>query len=235
LATGGWGVTIGEGRAAPPRWSTQGGRRRIAADPLPAGNDGVGPAGGGLVARSGSRPGGQITVNKAAHEAIERSWALTVKARALCPYTDDSAIGIRGYLSPPWYRQRGAIYFVNLAEPITREDVSELNEVGLFINRSFVIAMASILEAFDVVPYGQPPNRSKAGGDHAQLTKWLRHRFAHGDWEFDPTNEDHIKTRALLERLFPVAAKKGRGVLLAIDEILEPLKDGVLKYVRACA
>jgi len=174
-------------------------------------------------------------VNQAAYDAVEQAWTLTVKARALCPYTDDSAVGIEGYQSPSWYRQHGAVYFVNLAQPLKREDVRELNEIGVFINRSFVISMAAILEALDVVPYGQSPDRSKAGGDHAQLTKWLRHRFAHGRWEFDKADRHHLETRALLEALFPAGATKGTGFVISIDEILEPLKDGVLEYIRACA
>jgi len=174
-------------------------------------------------------------VNQAAYDAVEQAWTLTVKARALCPYADNSAVGITGYHSPPWYRKHGAAYFVNLAQPLKQEDVLELNGIGAFINRSFVISMAAILEAFDVVPKGKEPDRSKAGGDHAQLTKWLRNSFAHGRWQFDPSDPKHVETRALLERLFPVGAAKGPGFVTSIDEILEPLKNGVLEYVQACA
>jgi hypothetical protein len=175
-------------------------------------------------------------VNQAAYDAVEEAWKLTVKARALCPYTDDSAVGMLSYPSPPWYRQRGAVYVINLPQPLDEEDVRELNEIGSFINRSFVIWMVALLEAFDVVPYKKDPDLSKSGGDHAQLTKWLRNRFAHGEWRFDPGNQDHVETRELLEKLFPQGTKKTRGFVISIDAILEPLKDGVLEYIRvACA
>lgn len=171
-------------------------------------------------------------MNEAAYWAIEEAWTVTVKARALSPYVDASAVGATGYASPGWYRTRDARFVVSFDHPLTSNDIIELNNVGGHINRSFVIWMAAILEAHGVVPYHADPDRSKPGGDYAQLTKWLRNRFAHGEWEYDPTDCYHAETRELLGRLFPVAAKTGLGYVLNIDQVLEPLKDGVLEYVR---
>ena len=172
-------------------------------------------------------------MNQSAFDAIEQIWTLTVKARALCPYADKSAIGGSGYISPPWYRSHGAVYFVNLAKPLTAEDVNELVQIGSSVNRSFVISMAAVLEAHKVVPYRNNPDRTKPGGDHVQLTKWLRNRFAHGEWEYDASNQKHVDTRNLIVKLFPNAAAGGSGFVLSIDTVLEPLKNGVLTYIRA--
>ena len=173
-------------------------------------------------------------VNKAAYDAVGQIWALTVKARALCPYTTTSAaVGATGYISPGWYRARGAVYFVNLAEPLKHDDVEELNEIASFVNRSFVISMAAVLEAYGVVPYKHKVDLPKDGAKHVQLTRWLRNRFAHGQWEYDPGNSKHVETRELLEELFSEEAAKGSGFVISIDKILEPLKDGVLAYIRS--
>ena len=174
-------------------------------------------------------------MNEAAYLAIEEAWKLTVKARALCPTTGDSAIGMTGYISPEWYRARGATYFVNLDQPLTATDAEELRQIGSFVNRSFVISMWAILEEYGVVPYKDNPDRSKEGGDHAQLTKWLRHRFAHGEWQYDASNPKHRETRALLEKLFPEAASGEAGFVTSIDGVLEPLKEGVLTYIRSAS
>jgi len=93
--------------------------------------------------------------------------------------------------------------------------------------------MAAILEAHRVVPYKDNPDRTKPGGDHVQLAKWLRNRFAHGEWVYDASKQKHVDTHKLLEKLFPKAAVSGPGFILSIDTILEPLKDGVLTYIRA--
>ncbi len=172
-------------------------------------------------------------MNQSAFDAIEQVWTETVKARALCPYADKSAIGMNGYISPPWYQAHGAVYFVNLAKPLTEEDVNELKQIGHFVNRSFVISMAAILEAHGVVPYGSAPDRTKPGGGHVQLTKWLRNRFAHGEWEYDDSNQKHVDTFNLLVKLFPDTGAGGPQFVISIDSILEPLKDGVLTYIRA--
>jgi hypothetical protein len=177
----------------------------------------------------------EIEMNEAAYRAIEEAWTLTVKTRALCPYTDDSVIGMTGYLSPPWYRSRGATYFVNLAQPLTGADIEQLRQIGNFVNRSFVIFMAASLEEYGVIRSGHDLDRSRDGGDHAQLTRWLRNRFAHGEWQYDANDPEHRKTRALLEKLFPEAASRGSGFVTSIDGILEPLKDGVLTYIRSAS
>jgi len=172
-------------------------------------------------------------MNQLAYDAVEEAWTLTVKTRAMSPYTDESAIGEKGYISPGWYRAHGAVYFVNLAQPLTARDVKELNQIGSFVNRSFVISMAAILETNRVVPYRDDPDRTKPGGDHVQLTKWLRNRFAHGEWIYNATKPKHVETRELIEELFPIGAAGGPGFITIIDSILEPLKDGVLKYIQA--
>jgi hypothetical protein len=165
--------------------------------------------------------------------AIEAAWTRLVKTRALCPYVDSSAVGMSGYLSPEWYRVRGASYFVNLASPLSEADVTQLHDVAESVNRSFIVDLAAILEERGVVPYGSSPVRSLPGGDHVQLIKWLRNRFAHGDWQYDAGNPRHVETRTLLEAVLPDAAADGPGFVTSIDKALEPLKEGALEYVRA--
>jgi hypothetical protein len=177
----------------------------------------------------------EIEMHEEAYRAIEEAWTLTVKTRALCPYIDDSAIGKTGYLSPPWYRARSATYFVNLAQPLTGADVEQLRQIGNFVNRSFIISMVAILEAYRVVPYRHNPDPSREGADYVRLTKCLRNRFAHGEWQYNASNRKHRKTRELLERLFPEVASGGSGFVTSIDGILEPLKDGVLTYIRSAS
>jgi hypothetical protein len=172
-------------------------------------------------------------VNDGAYAAIEESWRAFVKVRALCPSATEAAIGTLGYSSPGWYRQRGATYFVQALHPVTDADLVELRQMTSFVNRSFVISVAAMLEAYGVVPYRTTPDISMPGGEHALLAKRLRNHFAHGEYDFDPDNPDHVKTRDLIERLLPDGASRGPGFVASIDTILEPLKDGVLEYVAA--
>jgi len=168
-----------------------------------------------------------------AREAIETSWNAFIHVRALCPAARQSFIGETGYQSPPWYRQRGASYTVSLPAPINPEHLNRLREGASFVNRSFIITMAAILEAYDIVPYRVDPNRTLDGGDHVQIIKWLRNRYAHGEYEYDETNDYHVQTRKLLEAVLPGVAAETDGFPASIDSVLEPLKDGVLRYIDA--
>ncbi|SRR5882724_6498100 len=171
-------------------------------------------------------------MNEEACLAIEEAWTLTVKTWALTPIMDDSAIGRTEYHSPEWYQKRGATYFVKPANPLTATDIGELRQIGNFVNHSFIIAMVAILEEYKVIPFqgSIPPGERR---DFVKLTKWLRNRFVHGQWRYDPSNKYHKETRELLETLFPQTTLGTSGFVTSIDEILEPLKDGVLTYIRS--
>jgi hypothetical protein len=174
----------------------------------------------------------ELVMNKKAFDAIEKNWLLTVKARAMCPFTDASAVGTVGYISPRWYQTRGAVYYVNLAKPLTLVDIQEMIQIGSFVNRSFIISMAVVLEEYNIVPSGSAPDRTKNGGNHVQLIKWLRNRFAHGEWEYDANNPKHVETWNLLITLFPNRAMNNPNFDIPIDSVLESLKNGVLDYIR---
>ncbi|MFH1024550.1 MAG: hypothetical protein V1809_14310 [Planctomycetota bacterium] len=171
-------------------------------------------------------------MNKAAYSAIEQAWQACVKVRALCPSTRKSAIGRTEYKSTNWFEKRGVTYFVRPQVPLTQEGLNELQQMTAFVNRSFIIVMAAILESYDVVPYCTTPDLSLDGGEHVLLVKWLRNRFAHGDYDYNPTDKSHVETRQLLEKLLPATkTPEMSGFPAAIDKVLEPLKDGVLQYI----
>ncbi|MFC2105250.1 hypothetical protein ACFLS0_00610 [Candidatus Bipolaricaulota bacterium] len=171
-------------------------------------------------------------MNQVAVDAIEKAWMRTVKARALCPYTDDRMIGASAFASPSWYKERGVEFFVKPAKELTVEDISELRGIGTFINRSFVITICAILEETGVCKYLTDPDSSKQGGEHVQLAKWLRNRFAHGEWEYDDTDGRHVETLQLQRKLFPVTSAVDEFAT-SIDKVLEPLKAGVIEYIKA--
>ena len=170
-------------------------------------------------------------MNKDAYDTIEKAWQSTIKVRALCPTASKSAVGLTEYSSPDWYQVHGAVYFVKPTHPLTERDIAELSEMASFVNRSFIIAMSAILESYDIVSYKSEPDLSVNGGEYVQLVKWLRNRFAHGEYEYDRNKLKHVETRKLLEKLLPKGASKGEGFVTSIDTVLEQLKDGVLTYI----
>jgi len=172
-------------------------------------------------------------VDQGAYDAVEQAWRAFIKVRALCPSANEAAIGSSSYVSPGWYRARGVTYFVQPERPMTHQDFLELKQMTSFVNRSFVVAMAAIIEAYGVVPYGAEPDPALEDAEYVRLTKWLRNRFAHGEIDLDPQNPRHVETRQLLEKLLPEGAAAGEGFPASIDTVLEPLKDGVLRYVWA--
>jgi len=108
-----------------------------------------------------------------AYNAIKNLWKLTVKTRALCPVARDSAKGKTQYMSPKWYRDRGAKYVVTRAKPLKAKDIEELAQIGSLVNRSFVISMAMILEENCLKILCDDPCKLSRDEQHALLTKWL--------------------------------------------------------------
>ena len=174
-------------------------------------------------------------MNPEAHKAIEDAWVALVRIRALCPSATEDAIDTEIYQSPPFYREHGMNFIVKLDGPLTSEGLALLKEMTAFINRSFFIVMAAILEAHDLAVRDNIPNGAGDGRDHALLVKWLRNRFAHAEFMYDPNEQKHVETRQLLEELIPKTKEAAyQGFFpAAINVVLEPLKDGVLRYIDA--
>lgn len=171
---------------------------------------------------------------EAASEAVEKLWQITVKTRALTPSTNDLDTAIAAYVSPSWYQKRGATYFVQPAKSLTAPDLIELNQIGKSVNQGFIIAMASILEGFGFIPYRGNVDQTKKCWEYAQLTKWLRNYFTHGELKRDPTPEDlkkAQKTHDLLVKMFPKVKIAEHDFPTSIDTILEPLKENVITYI----
>jgi len=134
---------------------------------------------------------------EAACEAIEKAWKLTQRIRGLCPSTNNpqSLVGQMGYRSGGWYRERSIDFIVRLPRPMTLDDAQNLNLMGTFVNTSFIITMAAILEGYEFTPYGDSVNKSKECWEFALLTKWLRNYFVHGEFKRTPTAEDIKKAK----------------------------------------
>jgi len=175
-------------------------------------------------------------MNNKAYQGIEQAWRACLKVRALCPSANDNLIGCTGYPSPGFYVQRGIKFFVKPEKPFTPDDLAELRDMTAFVNRSFIIVMVAILEAHGVVPYRTDPDQSREGGKHTYLVKKLRNKFAHGEIDYNPGDEEHVEIRELMEELLPNAKdliKEHHNFPAAINSVLEPLKDGVLLYVAS--
>ncbi len=174
-----------------------------------------------------------------AYKAVEWLWQLTVKTRALCPSTDidniHPGVEVEAIVSPSWYQERGATYFVKPMRPFTKSDLLQLNNIAKFVNQNFIILMSSILEGFELIPEKGPVDKSKKWWEYAQFTKWLRNQFAHGEFDTNPSEDDlwkALETHNLLICLFPKASASDQRFPTSIDSILEPLKDKVLLYIK---
>ncbi len=168
-------------------------------------------------------------MSNAAYDAIAEAWEITKLIRSLFPSTPYPESRFTEIVSPSWYQQiAGVGGQVSFLKPVTGKT---LNNIGKFVNESFVIFMMAILEEFEVVSDEKPIDLSKEGGKYVQLVRWYRNRFAHGESEFDPANPKHVETRALLEELFPNLAKSTTGFPTSIDSVLPDLVAGVLAYI----
>jgi hypothetical protein len=75
--------------------------------------------------------------------------------------------------------------------------------------------------------------RARPGSDHVRLVRRLRNHFAHGDRRLDAKKKGHPETWKLLAEVFPGRAARRPTFDVPIDEVLEPLVEGVLEFIRA--
>src|ERR1041385_8064957 len=84
-------------------------------------------------------------------EIIDELWDKFLKARARFPYLDDSIIGYQRVSMPSYYQNQGLDVMIDYGRQITKDDVTETNDVSHWINQNVPIRLYAILNSFQII------------------------------------------------------------------------------------
>ena len=160
-----------------------------------------------------------------------------LSTRAVFPYMKEDMIGAKSCRTAPLYQHYGLDISFSFAEPLTAENIGEINEIGYWINQNYLVRLCALLESYHVVPKNRPINKELAGHEEVDILKKLRNVFAHTAGWYHNTDAEERRLRnriidhfSLKQANHPVSS---RMFPIPIDEVVIPLTEGCKRYLEA--
>ena len=170
-------------------------------------------------------------------QQMEQQWADLLRVRSAFPTMRDSVIGAQHISTAPFYQQHG--YHVNLSfdKPLTQETIEEVNQIGRWLNESYVIRLCALLEFYQIIPReGQGRiNQSIEGHEAVDILRRLRNELLHRSGRHNPEDKDSCKLYERMVQTFSLKAESSTTAAhypVHIDGFLLPLTAACKCYVK---
>ncbi len=72
---------------------------------------------------------------------IERQWVDLLRVRSTFPTMKNNLIGLQKFSTAPYYQNKGHNIEFQFSNPLTSEKIDEINQIGRWINESYVIRL----------------------------------------------------------------------------------------------
>lgn len=156
--------------------------------------------------------------------------------RALFPAIEVGMVGQSKFTTAPFYQNKGFNIEFNLSSPLTLDKIQEVNEIGRWVNQSFVIRLCALLESYRIISKNEKEriNQKIVGHEDVDILRRLRNVLAHTSGRYNPTDSEE---RKLYERIVErysiniVRLETVKEYPLHIDTLLLPLAEGCKRYV----
>jgi len=150
------------------------------------------------------------------------------------PYMPEGMIGQRIIKTAPIYtRALGKDIIFDFGEPLTSDDIREINEIGGFLNENVLIRLCAILEEHKILKSGENVDEDIEGSEAAILTKKLRNAYAHSLGIPDAKDKALFKRlNNYLKPLKPFEIENAESFPNSIDTVIIPLIIGCQRYTE---
>jgi len=160
---------------------------------------------------------------------MEVLWKNFTTVRGALPYLRVDRVGQKKITSPHFYKSKGINLAIEFSKPLDASDIKRYNEMGYWVNQSFVIWLYALMEYRGVI---KSIDMTNPNGEDVNLLRRLRKIFAHTNGRYDATDPKERKLfNAVINRYRPGIVDPER-FNLQIDEVLERMYLGVRKYVE---
>jgi hypothetical protein len=160
-------------------------------------------------------------------------WRNLNRCRGYFPFVDDSSVGEKVILTPPYYQAQGISIIHSFDELLTLKKKNEINEIGHWINQNFVIRLYSLMECHHMLSACINIDFELNGAEHLNIVRRLRNRFTHSSGSYNSDDSDDVKTMELIRDHLGIPIVESIDWPLAIDTVLENLLEGCKMYVKA--
>ena len=169
--------------------------------------------------------------------SIRRHWEDLLRVRSVFPTMRDNVIGAQHVSTAPFYQHHGYRIRLSFPQPLTRETIEAVNQIGRWLNESYVIRLCALLEFYQIIPReGQGRiDQSLEGHEAIDILRRLRNALLHRSGRHNPEDVD---SRKLYERIVPTFSGQVESSTAAamypvhIDSFLLPLTTACKCYVK---
>lgn len=156
-----------------------------------------------------------------------------VNCRAHFPSVPDTMIGENAAKTAPFYVKQGFEIYFSFGEPLTKEIINTINDIGHWINQNFVVRLYALLNSHCLVSDKNSIDFNIDGSFDVDLIRRLRHYFAHSSGKYNPMNPNHKMTLEKMGEYLDIEIQRNQDFPLTIDTVLQPLFNGCKRYVEA--
>ena len=165
-------------------------------------------------------------------DEMSEQWEYHLLVRSIFTWKlgDHVASGNRKFVSPPWYRIRGAAFKYEIPDPPAAIMARRLSGVGAWLNQNYVIRLFGLLDGKGIIKAGI--NR---GEKSILLLKILRNEVGAHSSGKRPKPDRAKKAAHLIKELYghPTTVGEVRTYSLSVDNVLEPLMLGCRGFVQS--
>lgn len=168
---------------------------------------------------------------------IDSHWNDVLRVRSMFPTMNNNLIGAQKVSTAPFYRNMGLNVEIQFSQPLTLEDIDEINQIGRWINESYAIRLCAFLESHGIIPKEDKGkiNKKLEGHEEVDILRRLRNELLHRSGQYNPDNPD---SRRLYERMvthFSLETESSTTAVkypVHIDGFLQPITNACKRYVQ---
>jgi hypothetical protein len=170
-------------------------------------------------------------------QQIQTQWIDLLRVRAVFPTMGNDVIGAQQLPTAPYYRSKGYSAQISFVQPLTQESIKEVNEIGRWLNESYVIRLCAFLELHKIIPQAKQDriDQNLEGHEEIDILRRVRNQLLHHSGRYNPDNSKNRKLYDRMVRHFSVEAENSTTATrypIPIDTFLEPLTQACKRYVE---
>lgn len=157
--------------------------------------------------------------------------------RAIFPTIENEMLGQTKFKTAPFYENKGFSIDFNLSEPLTIERIEEINQIGRWVNQSFIVRLCALLESYHVIPQENKGriDQKLDGHEELDILRRLRNVLAHTSGRYNPSDSEEKQLYIRITEKFSITAESpdtAKEFPLHIHTLLLPLAEGCMHYVK---
>lgn len=126
-------------------------------------------------------------------EQIDRQVDFLYRCRAVFPRLDSGLVGAMQFEASEYLQKRGHHFVMELATPLTKEAIAELNEIAHWLNENFVVRLYAVMESHQLVSNNIKIRQDLDGHEELDILRRLRNQIGHGSKGYDINDPQKVE------------------------------------------